>query len=78
LVQILQLFQNISYLDLGEGEMGEIWASGCGWCRAVDQGRVARWKAWPAVEKCLLKCSIIVDLVVVTVFPNQIKSNVFI
>ena len=31
---------------------------------------VARWKAWPAVEKCLLKFSIIVDLSVVTVFPS--------
>ena len=30
---------------------------------------VARWKAWPDVEKCLLKFSIIVDLSVVTVFP---------
>jgi Na+-transporting NADH:ubiquinone oxidoreductase subunit NqrB len=29
---------------------------------------VARWKAWPAVEKCLLKFSIMVDLSVVTVF----------
>ena len=32
--------------------------------------RVARWKAWPAVEKCLLKFRIIVDLSVVTVFPS--------
>jgi hypothetical protein len=31
---------------------------------------VARWKAWPTVEKCLLKYSIIVDLSVVTVFPS--------
>ena len=31
---------------------------------------VARWKAWPAVEKCLLKFSIIVDFSVVTVFPS--------
>ena len=31
---------------------------------------VARWKAWPAVEKCLLKFSIIVELSVVTVFPS--------
>ena len=31
---------------------------------------VARRKAWPAVEKCLLKFSIIVDLSVVTVFPT--------
>ena len=31
---------------------------------------VARWKAWPAVVKGLLKFSIIVDLSVVTVFPS--------
>ena len=31
---------------------------------------VARRKAWPAVEKCLLKFSIIMDLSVVTVFPS--------
>jgi hypothetical protein len=31
---------------------------------------VARRKAWPAVEKCLLKFSIIMDLSVVTVFSS--------
>ena len=31
---------------------------------------VARWTAWPTIEKCLLKFSIIVDLSVVTVFPS--------
>ena len=31
---------------------------------------VARSKAWLAVEKCLLKFSIIMDLSVVTVFPS--------
>ena len=31
---------------------------------------VARWKAWPAVEKYLLKFSITVDLLVVTMFPS--------
>ena len=31
---------------------------------------VARRKAWPAVEKCFLKFSIIVVLSVVTVFPS--------
>ena len=31
---------------------------------------VARQKAWPAVEKCLLKFSIIMDLSVETVFPS--------
>ena len=45
-------------------------ASCCGGCRAVDRVGVARWKAWPAVEKCLLKFSIIVDLSVVIVFPS--------
>ena len=35
---------------------------------------VARWKAWPAVEKCLLKFSIIVDLSVVTVFLSQLPT----
>ena len=30
---------------------------------------LAMWKAWPAVEKCLFKFSIIVDLSGVTVFP---------
>ena len=35
----MQLFQNISCLDLGEGEMGEVWASCCGGCRAVDRDR---------------------------------------
>jgi hypothetical protein len=34
----LQLFQNISYLDLGEGEAGEAWASSCGGCGAVGWG----------------------------------------
>ena len=31
---------------------------------------VARRKAWPAVEKCLLKSSIIMDLLMVTVLPS--------
>ena len=31
---------------------------------------VARWKAWPAAEKCLLRFSIIMDLSVETVFPS--------
>ena len=53
--------------------MGKALVSCCGGCSAVDRARgsqvLARWKAWPAVEKCLLKFSIIVDLSVVTVFP---------
>ena len=31
---------------------------------------VARGKAWPAIEKGLLEFSIIMDLLVVTVFPS--------
>ena len=33
----MQLFQNISYLDLGEGEMVEALAGCCEGCRAVDR-----------------------------------------
>ena len=32
---------------------------------------VARWKAWPAVEKCFLKFSIIVDLSVLNVLNQK-------
>jgi hypothetical protein len=66
----LQLFQNISYLDLGKGEMVgalDVAVEGAGQLIGIG---VARWKAWPAVEKCLLQFSIIVDLLVVTVFPS--------
>jgi hypothetical protein len=65
----LLLFQNICYLDLGKGEAGEAWASSCGGELLAEVG-VARRKAWPAVEKCLLKFSIIMDLSVVTVLPS--------
>jgi hypothetical protein len=57
----LQLFQNICYLDLGKGDPGEAWASSCGGVLLAEVG-VAGRKAWPAVEKCLLKFSIIMDL----------------
>ena len=41
-----------------------------GGARLLNRVGVARWKAWPAVEKCLLKISITVDLSVVIVFPS--------
>jgi hypothetical protein len=66
----LQLFQNISYLDLGEGEMGRLRQGTVGGTELLTGVRVARWKAWPAVEKCLLKFSIVVNVLVVTVFPS--------
>ena len=66
----MQLFQNICYLDLGKGEPGEAWASSCGGAELLAEVGVARRKAWPAVEKCLVKFSIIMDLSVVTVFPS--------
>ena len=50
--------------------MGKAWASCCGGAVLLTRVGVARWKAWPAVEKCLLKFSIIVDLSLVTVFPS--------
>ena len=54
----MQLFQNICYLDLGKRE-----------AREAEVG-VARKKALPAIEKCLLKFSIITDLSVVTMLPS--------
>jgi hypothetical protein len=66
----LQLFQNISYLDLGEGKMGEDWAIATVGAGLLTRVGVARWKAWPSAEQCLLKFSIIVDLSVVIVFPS--------
>ena len=65
---MLQLFQNISYLNLEKwGRFGQVAVGGA---RVVDRVGVTRWKAWPAIEKCLLKFSIIVDLLVGTVFPS--------
>ena len=48
--------------------MGRFWRVAVGRAVLLTGVGVARWKAWPAVEKCLLKFSIIVDLSVVTVF----------
>ena len=59
----MQLFYNICYL--GEGEAGRL-----GQVAPELLAEVARRKAWPAVEKCLLKFSIIIDLTVVTVLPS--------
>ena len=54
-VQILQLFQNISYLDLGEGEIGEAWAS-CGeGCRAVGRGRGSQVESITSRRKMLIE-----------------------
>ena len=49
------------------GRLGQVPVEGAELLTGVG---VARWKAWPAVEKCLLNFSIVVDLSVVTVFPN--------
>ena len=47
--------------------LGQVAVGGVGLLTGVG---VTRWKAWPAIEKCLLKFSIILDLLVVTVFPS--------
>ena len=49
------------------GRLGQVAVGGTELLTGVG---VARWKAWPAVEKCLLKFLIIVDISVVTVFPS--------
>ena len=61
----MQFFKNISYLNLGEGEMGEAWASCCG---TVDRGRDSQVESMASLRKMLIE--IIVDLSVVTVFPS--------
>ena len=61
----MQLFQNICYLDLGEGEAGRLRQVAAGGVELLVG--VARRKAWPAVEMLI---EIIVDLSVVTVFPS--------
>ena len=66
----MHLFQNICYLDLGDGEAGRLEQVAAGGAELLAGVWVARRKAWPAVEKCLLKFSIIVDLSVVTVLPS--------
>ena len=56
--QVLQFIQNISYLDLGEGEMERL-------------GRVAVEGAWQLTGVGLARWKAIqVDLSVVTVFPS--------
>ena len=49
------------------GRLGQVAVGGAELLTGVG---VARSKTWPAVEKCLLKFSIIVYLSVVTVFPS--------
>jgi hypothetical protein len=66
----LQFIQNINCLDLGEGEMGRLGQVAMGGVELLTGVEVARWEAWEAIEKCLLKFSNIVDLSVVTVFPS--------
>jgi hypothetical protein len=53
-------------------KLGRLWQVAVGAELLAGVG-VARWKAWLAIEKCLLKCSIIMDLSdlsVVTVSPS--------
>ena len=49
------------------GRLGQVAVGGAGLSSRIG---VVRWKAWPAVEKCLLQFSIIMDLSGVTVFPS--------
>ena len=51
----MQLFQNIRYLDLGEGEMGEVWASCCGGCRAVDPCRGSQVESMASRKKNIIE-----------------------
>jgi hypothetical protein len=50
-----------------KGGLGQVAAGGAELLAGVVE---ARWKTWPAVEKCLLNFSIIIDLSVLIVFPS--------
>ena len=66
----MQLFHNMGYLDLCDGKMGRLGQVAVGGAGLLTGVGGVRWKAWPAIEKCLFKFSIIVDLSVVTLFPS--------
>jgi hypothetical protein len=51
----MQLFQNISYLNLGEGEMGEVWACCSERCRAVDRGWGSQVESMASRRKMLVE-----------------------
>ena len=55
MVQILQLFQNISYLDLGEGEMVGALTGCCGGYRAVDLGRGSQVESMASRREMLIE-----------------------
>ena len=51
----MQLFQNISGMDLGEGEMGKAWARCCWGCSAVDRGRSSQVESMASSRKMLIE-----------------------
>jgi predicted dinucleotide-binding enzyme len=51
----LQLFQNISYLDLVEGEMVGALAGCCGGFRAVDRGSVSQVESMASHREMLIE-----------------------
>ena len=65
----MQLFQNIRYLDLGEGEIGETWASCCEGCRAVARSRGNQVESMASSRKMLIEILNYSGFIVVTVFP---------
>ena len=51
----MQLFQNISYLDLGEREMVGALSGCCGECWAVDQDRGSQVESMASRSKMLIE-----------------------
>ena len=66
----MQLFQSISYLDLGEGEMVRALAGCCGGCRAVDRGRDSQVECMASRREMLIEILNYSEFIVVTVFPS--------
>ena len=51
----MQLFQNISYLDLGEGEIVGTLAGFCGGFQAVDRGRGSQVESMASRREMLIE-----------------------
>ena len=51
----MQLFQNIGFLDLGEGEMGRLGEVAVGGYRAIDLGRGSQVESMASRRKMLIE-----------------------
>jgi hypothetical protein len=68
--RVFSFFRTFAICIWVKEKLGRVGQVAVGDADLLTRVEVARRKAWPAIEKCLLKFSIIVDLLVVTVLPS--------